>query len=393
MASSGLQVPMDNRVESASQTDATARIRPLVLFAAWTTPALLSSFQQWATRSLSGQSASFASIAATEFPGWLLWAVMTPLIFRVAHRFPLRRPVRVRDISAHAATWTLCLALHAIIVSRDFSTNGASNSYARYVGLSAIAWLPSTFLLYVVTVGAALWMAANVRAQQRERERAAMSVELARAELSALRSQLHPHFLFNTLNTIAILIRERDTHASARLVTQLGDVLRRVLQGTRANLTSLEEEIALVSTYLEIEQARFGDRLEVQWSIDSELLSAEVPSLVLQPLVENALRHAVAHRIASGVVEVGATLGKVKRDSDSANTLELVLWISDNGADVRTYPAFDQAARLVGGVGLQNTRERLSLLYPSRSSLELTATVDGGSRAEVRMPYRKWNAA
>ena len=206
-----------------------------------------------------------------------------------------------------------------------------------------------------------------------------MSVQLARAELNALRSQIHPHFLFNTLNTIAILIRERETQVSARLVTQLGDVLRHVLQGTRANETSLGDEIALVSTYLEIEQVRFGSRLEVQWAVSDDVAGAEVPSLVLQPLVENALRHAIAHRTARGIVEIGA-----RRDGDA-----LLLWIADNGPGVSATRGAVNGSSM-GGVGLVNTRERLARLYPRRSSLQLQSTPDGGMRAEVRLPFRVW---
>ncbi len=225
----------------------------------------------------------------------------------------------------------------------------------------------------MVTIGAALWMRTLLREQLRERERAELGVQLARAELHALRSQLHPHFLFNTLNTIAILIRERETEVSARLVTQLGDVLRHVLRGSRTDVTTLEDELALVSTYLEIEQVRFGDRLTVHWSIATEARSAEVPSLVLQPLVENALRHGIAQRTDAGVVEVGA-----RRDQE-----ELVLWIVDNGPG----PAIRPARASDSGVGLINTRERLARLYPGRSSLALQLLTHG-TRAEVRLPFR-----
>jgi two-component system LytT family sensor kinase len=393
MASSGQQGFMDNRDASPDSGVVRVRIRPAVVLAAWAMPALLSSFQRWASASLGGHPASFWQIAATEWPGWLVWAVFTPFIFRVAERFPLRRPIRPRDVAVHGMMWIGCIVGHALVVSRDFGTNGSNNSYVEYVGFSAIAWLPSTFLLYVATVGAALWMQALQRAQQRERERALMSVELARAELSTLRSQLHPHFLFNTLNTIAILIRERDTEVAARLVTQLGDLLRRVLQGTRTNVTSLDDEIALVATYLDIEAVRFGDRLAVRWLIDADVRFAEVPSLVLQPLVENALRHAVAQRVANGLVEVGATRRALNREGAERGASELVLWISDNGADAGSHEVGDSRARTDGGVGLRNTRERLSRLYPACTSLELVATPGGGTRAEVRMPFREWSAA
>lgn len=382
MERSGRPAFMESHDGSDDHRAAPLRIRPGFLLAAWTTPALLSSFQRWASSALSDRPASFWHIAAAELPGWYLWAAMTPAIFRVADRFPLTRPIRARDILAHMGAWCACLVLHATVTSIASGAFGSATfgmPLARYVGLAAISWLPSTFLLYAATVGVSLWMRSIQREREREREGAAMSVQLARAELNALRSQIHPHFLFNTLNTIAILIRERETQVSARLVTQLGDVLRHVLQGTRANETSLGDEIALVSTYLEIEQVRFGSRLEVQWAVSDDVAGAEVPSLVLQPLVENALRHAIAHRTARGIVEIGA-----RRDGDA-----LLLWIADNGPGVSATRGAVNGSSM-GGVGLVNTRERLARLYPRRSSLQLQSTPDGGMRAEVRLPFRVW---
>ncbi len=386
MERNGPRAFMDNHDGSDSHDVSPLRIRPGLLLAVWTAPALLSCVQRWASSALSDRPLSFWRIAAAEWPGWYLWAAMTPAIFRVAESFPLRRPIRARSVAAHAAAWSACLLLHAIVtsaVSAVFGTSTLGMSFSRYVGLAAVAWLPSTFLLYVATVGVALWMRSVQREQRRAREGAEMSVQLARAELNALRSQLHPHFLFNTLNTIAILIRERETQVSARLVTQLGEVLRHVLQGARANETSLDDEVALVSTYLEIEQVRFGDRLQVRWMIAEEVRDAEVPALVLQPLVENALRHGIAQRTTSGQVEIGA-----RRDAES-----LVLWITDNGSGFAPgFIAPSLARSDIGGVGLLNTRERLARLYPGRSSLQLLANPGGGTRAEVRLPFRMWCA-
>jgi len=383
MERSGRPAFMESHDGSDDRRVAPLRIRPGFLLAAWTTPALLSCFQRWASSALSDRSVSFWHIAAAELPGWYLWAAMTPVIFRVTDHFPLTRTLRARNILAHMSAWCACLALHAAVTSAASGAFGSAAfgmPLARYVGLAAISWLPSTFLLYAATVGVSLWMRSLQREREREREGAAMSVQLARAELNALRSQIHPHFLFNTLNTIAILIRERETQVSARLVTQLGDVLRHVLQGTRANETSLDDEIALVSTYLEIEQVRFGARLEVQWSISDDVAGAEVPSLVLQPLVENALRHGIAHRTARGIIEIGA-----RRDGDT-----LMLWIADNGPGVSVRAATSTNGSSVGGVGLMNTRERLARLYPGRASLQLQPTSDGGMRADVRLPFRVW---
>lgn len=375
---------MDFRDEFDRASPPPLHFRVGLLLAAWSAPALLSCLQQWGSSALSGHPLSFWHIAAIEWPGWYLWAALTPFIFFVADRFPLARPVAVRTILPHVAAWSVCAIAHAVVTSavRRLSDDAPSTiPFAQYVALSAISWLPSTTLLYAATAGAAHLMRSLQREQSRERERAALSVQLARAELLALRNQLHPHFLFNTLNTIAILVREKETVVAARLVTQLGDLLRHVLQGSRAHETTLDEELAVVRSYLEIEQVRFGDRLHVQWQIDERAHGATVPSLVLQPLIENALRHGVGQLTSRGDIEIGA-----RQEGD-----ELVLWIADNGPGVRAEPNhWSPHGETSSGVGLRNTRERLARLYPNRASLELHNQSGMGIRAEVRLPYRVW---
>ena len=127
-----------------------------MLLGAWAAPALVSSFQRWASSALTDHPASFWRIAGAEWPGWLLWAAMTPPIFRLVERFPLSRPIRARAIGAHGCAWATCSLLHALVVSRYFNAPAAGPSFPRLVGLTAIAWMPSTFLLYMVTIGAAM---------------------------------------------------------------------------------------------------------------------------------------------------------------------------------------------------------------------------------------------
>ena len=381
MARSGQLASMDNLVAYDDRHLPRLRIHVGVLLAVWTVPAFLSIVQRWASSALTDHPASFWALAATEGPGWYLWAAMTPGVFAVAQRFPLRRPVRARALAAHTAAWVMSLLVHALVTSLVVRATDLSASrlpLARFVGLSAVSWLPSTTLLYGATVGVAFWMRAIQREQVRAREGARLGVQLARAELEALRSQLHPHFIFNTLNTIAILIRERDTDVSARMVTQLGDVLRHVLRGSRTDETTLGEERDMVSSYLEIEQVRFDERLQVRWSIPDTVLCAAVPSLLLQPLIENALRHGIAHHIAGGTVEIGA-----RRDDRV-----LHIWVRDSGTGTLAAAPRAGSANTAGGMGLANTRERLARLYPDESSLTLSASPGGGTRVDVHLPWR-----
>lgn len=352
------------------------RLRPGPLLAVWTVPGVLQASQLWISNTIDGRAPSWWRIGIVEMPGWYLWAALTPLIFTMADRFPLRRGMAVRNGAAHIACWIGCSAAQTAVIATTTRLFGAMTSatlFAAYVGPGR------AFLVYGATVGVAHWMLATQRERQYERVQAALSIQLATAELNALRTQLHPHFLFNTLNTIAVLIRERDTSVAVALVTQLGDILRHVLRTSKTQETALAQEIAFVRAYLEIEQYRFGDRLSVRWRVPDALMQAAVPVFVLQPLVENAVRHGIARTDDGGALEIGASLdGGV-----------LTLWVADNGPGPA--PAGETALERGHGVGLANTRSRLAHLYPRRASVALLRGADGGARAQVQLPFRQWS--
>jgi LytS/YehU family sensor histidine kinase len=189
--------------------------------------------------------------------------------------------------------------------------------------------------------------------------------------------QLHPHFLFNSLNAITVLVRDRDTVAAGRMLDLLSDVLRQVLRSDQAHEVSLSDELRFLERYLAIEQVRFSDRLTVHFDVADTLLDAAVPEFLLQPLVENALRHGIAQRADAGAVEVSA-----RRDDDT-----LILSVTDNG------PGPD-AGRRDGngnGLGLANMRERLTTLYGARAQLDLRARPgpERGTVATVTIPFRR----
>ena len=232
-------------------------------------------------------------------------------------------------------------------------------------------------VVYAAVVGFFEWQAANARARAREREAAALTTELAQAQLSALRMQLHPHFLFNALNTIAVLVGEEQRETAMQLLSRLGGVLRTVVRGDPARELPLREEVALIAEYLDIEQVRFADRLRVEWDLDAAALDHQVPVFVLQPLVENALRHGVGRSPLGGRLEVGADL----------HGGALRLWVLDDGP--RGAPPAQGAGEESGqGIGLANTRARLNRLYGAAASLGLEPLEGGGTRAVIRIPTR-----
>jgi LytS/YehU family sensor histidine kinase len=225
--------------------------------------------------------------------------------------------------------------------------------------------------LPVVLVAQGVWY------QKKFRERAVRAFELeaqlAKAHLQALKSQLQPHFLFNTLHSISALMLT-DVQAADRMMTRLSDLLRMSLENNGVQETSLSRELEFVAGYLEIEKMRFEERLEVVLEITPDTLDARVPHLVLQPLVENAVRHGISRRSAAGEIRIGA----------SHDDRSLYLWVTDNGPGLREFETRQSKA----GLGLVTTRERLRTLYGSEQSVEIRNLPEGGVEACVRIPFR-----
>jgi LytS/YehU family sensor histidine kinase len=203
---------------------------------------------------------------------------------------------------------------------------------------------------------------------------AELEARVVRAELVALRAQLHPHFLFNTMNAAVARLRTGDTQGAAEVLTNLCELLRHFLTGADAPEGTLKDEIVLVSHYLAIERARFPSRLLAEIDVPEPLQVARIPTLVVQPLVENAVRHGVARRETPVRVRVEAW-----RDQDS-----LIIRVRDDG------PGLPAAWKpeLARGIGLQNTRERIARLYGARGHLSVTSPLAGGVEAVVTLPFR-----
>ncbi len=237
-----------------------------------------------------------------------------------------------------------------------------------------INWLltsvPWSVVMYFTVLGCVYAFVYFDEAREREVQAAVLGAQLADARLGALRMQLHPHFLFNSLNTVSVLVREEDTQGASRVLELLGDLLRTLVRPDRPHVVRLEEEARFIGEYLEIEGVRFPDRLSVEWSIEPSALDALVPDMLLQPLVENAVRHGVARREGPTRLEVAAHVqGGV-----------LVIDVTDAGEPTEPFSG--------GGVGLGNTRERLRTLYGEAAALSLGELEGGGMRATVRMPLR-----
>jgi len=344
-----------------------------LLVALWSIPGVLAGVETILFQMMEGRHPPLGRVLIQQCAGWWAWAAMTPIVFKLAERWPLQRPLRTGTLTVHLVASLVATLVHGTVyslVSLALATTPPP-SVSVIVVRSIIGWLPIAVPMYFGLVAVAHWLTLARREREREQRTLALEAQLAGAELQALRMQLHPHFLFNTLNTIAMLVREQDVTASVKLITQLGDVLRQVLRSVDTQEVPLSEEIAFTKSYLEIEEVRFADRLRIRWSLDGDAMRGLVPHLILQPLVENALRHGIAQREDAGLLEIGA-----HREGDA-----LLLWVSDDGPGLSaTYAAGD-------GIGLSNVRARLTALYRADASLALESLPLGGVRATLSIPW------
>jgi sensor histidine kinase YesM len=349
--------------------------RWLVIAGVWMVPALLAASETYLFWRIGGRDYPFWRALVMEGPAWLVYAALTPLVFVLGRRLPIQRAHLVRNLALHLAvslTAGLLYAVAATTTTQLFSPMPRSMPFGRMVLSWYLSALPLTTLTYFGTLGAGLALAYFGEAQRRELEASRLSEQLAEARLGALRMQLHPHFLFNTLNAMVVLARDGETVVVARMLELLSGLLRDVLRVEATQLVPLCDELGFVRRYLAIEQVRFADRLTVREMVSDDLDDVRVPAFVLQPLVENALRHGIAPRAAGGTVEIGARLVDER-------TVEL--WVSDDGVGLpTTWSGADDF-----GIGLSNTAARLAAISGT-GTLAVTRAPNGGTRCTVRMP-------
>lgn len=345
----------------------------LLVSAAWFGPAILAVLQAYAQARLGNRDPTTWRDIIWEGGDWLLYGLLTPGVFWLARRFPLTRATLARHLPIHlVGAIVLCAAWAGGGVLLSFSVYG-SPPYGGRIGWF-FTTLPFGVAVYFGVVGIEHAVRYFLEARERETQAAKLSALLAEARLGALRMQLQPHFLFNSLNAITVIVRDQDTATATRMLEQLGEMLRRVMRSDRPQEVTLAEELDFVRQYLAIEEMRFSDRLKPIFEIDPGVLSAAVPEFLLQPLVENAIRHGLAQRVTATLLRIEA-----RREGD-----ELVIRVIDDGPG----PG-GGGAEWSEGVGLGNTRERLATLYGDKASLELRSTPEGGTAAIVRMPYRE----
>jgi sensor histidine kinase YesM len=352
----------------------------LAILGAWTIVALISLTRHYMEESGSGDSRPFWKVFLIWLTCYYSWALLTPALFWVAKRWPFTK-----------ARWTRSLVIQlpvsfgftavSILISRFLYCPLAQQPIAdvnTYISSLHFSAFLKHFPLYWSTIAAA--NALSYMRALREKERLAAQLELERsqlesslrqAQLDALRMQLNPHFLFNTLQTISVLMMD-DTASANRMLVRLSDLLRSTLRSSVNAVTELRDELDFLRAYLEIEQIRFADRLQVLWVIDPQTTRALIPTLLLQPLVENSIRHGIARMATPGVITIS---------SEIANEM-LRLSVADTG------PGLTQSSgeEIGHGIGLSNIRKRLKQLYPQQHDMEIISGPGGGFEVRIMIP-------
>lgn len=326
----------------------------------------------WAGTLVRGQATAFSATLLWNM-GWLLWAGGTIVVVWLARRYPIARASLARDLALHAI-FGVALGL-GLLVFEFFFANALRALWAgaprpnAFLGFIVYKF-HVYFLIYWMILGATRAYDFYAKFRESELLAAQLSTRLAEAQLLALKSQLQPHFLFNTHHAIVSLMVRQENAAAIRMLTQLSDLLRLTLQLPERQLTSVREELDVLELYLGIQRERYGERLAVELEVEPSAMGAEIPWLLLQPLVENALKHGIDTLADGGRLHVG-----IRPVGDN-----LVVIVRDNGPGFPTGFKLDERS---AGIGLKNTVARLQRLYGDRCAL-----VFAGSEVRVTLPFR-----
>jgi two-component system, LytTR family, sensor kinase len=305
---------------------------------------------------------------------WYVPALLAPVIVKLATKYQIRRGRLTTFAMVHLSGALAYSLIHtaAMLGTRALLMNGhfAKGWWfaARVEYLTQLDWM---FMTYLFLVGLAHALEFRRESDRRAVDSAQLEMRLVEAQLQALQRQLHPHFLFNTLNAIAGLMRS-DVDAADRMMDRLGDLLRMTLNTSNIQEVPLKEELEVLQKYLDIEQVRLGNRMTVNIDIDAEALDAQLPNFLLQPLVENAVRHGIAPRVEPGQLVIGA--------SHLGNRLTIDIFNSGDGVPPHRLTLLNQ------GVGLANTRARLEHRYPNDHRL-VFSNASPGFRVTVDIPF------
>jgi anti-sigma regulatory factor (Ser/Thr protein kinase) len=350
-----------------------ARRNPLLryagIWAIWIAVALVTALQTFAAGYAGGPQLPLRDAVVNGLTWYSIWAILTPGVVAVADVLSGERRL-VRLLALHFACGLGFALLHATLYSASNAIIYGKAAWAPWSTDLLLLKLSTSvhvhLMIYSIIVAIVLGLRTYRTMRDREVAAARLEAQLAEAETAALRAQLQPHFLFNTLNAISALVPDEPVVAQ-RLIARLGDLLRLSIEQHRSERSVLADELDFTNSFLAIEQARLGERLSIVRRIAPEALAAEIPSLLLQPLAENAVRHGIAPRVVGGTLTI---------EAEPAGDL-LRISVADDG---------EGAGDIVEGVGLGNARRRLDQLYGKRQSLAIDTAPGQGFRVTILVP-------
>jgi two-component sensor histidine kinase len=354
----------------AAMTEGHSRSLWLWTAAIWSAGGLFDAIQTVLIMHAEGHRHPWLPLFVIELASWLPWALATPFIVTLARRFPIARDVSLRAVAVHLAAFA---AITGVSETWTTTLQVLFNPWGNHKWPTFVdTW--STNLLYQVLlllIAYVLILTVTYVVDARDRS-VQLNEKLSRAQLAALRSQIEPHFMYNTLNAIAGLVRDQRNDAAVSMIVGLSEFLRRASEDSHRAQVSLAEEVEYLQRYLDIQKIRFGERLQVSLDIPAELMGANVPNLLLQPLVENAIKHGISKRVAGGMVRVTGT-----RHRD-------VLHLSVHNDGPWNEEDFDATHT---GVGIGNLRTRLEILHGAQSGLTLRRGDADGVEVVVTLPF------
>ncbi|HJX00974.1 MAG TPA: histidine kinase [Terriglobales bacterium] len=360
-----------------------------ISFGVWLFVALAATLTVWQLYRSTEMPMKFSTTLWVELSQILAYAPLTPFVYALATRYPIRRNNWKQRAIVYLAAGMLFCVLHITI--RSFSPYAIYQSKSRdwtsavwdsqthqisvqWGSLRKLFWnnvvddITGTFVPIVVIAHALSYYR---KFRDRELRASQLESQLVKAHLQSLKSQLQPHFLFNTMHSISALMLT-DVQAADRMITRLADLLRMNLESAGTQITTLHRELEFANCYLEIERVRFEERLTVVYAIAPETLDAQVPLLLLQPLIDNAVKHGISHMSSGGEIRISSCLSNG----------DLKLEVRDNGPGFSTNGSKDRGC----GLGLKVTRQRLETLYGENQSLELASHPEGGVSVAVTIP-------
>jgi len=345
------------------------------IMALWAGVALFDATQTIVVMHSEGMHHAWTPLFITTVLSWMPWAAATPAALSLGRRYP---PLTLRPLRTWAVHLSACVAICFLSAVWNSAFQYWLNpflespiAYSRLLILKFDNGLLASFILYatILAVGQMLDSRARLAAQQTETAR--LNERLSREQLNALRRQIEPHFLFNSLNGIAGLIRESRNDDAVGMLAALSDFLRHLLQDSSQQVT-LAQELEFLQKYLDIEKMRLGNRLRLAIEVPSDLLSARVPSLILQPMVENSIKHGISKRVAGGEIRLSAA-----RQNGCLNVC-----VYNDGPALQ--PGWEATT---AGIGIANVRSRLEGLYGERFALHIANQSPEGVRVTLSVPF------